>query len=89
MRRAFFLCLALVILPAAAAPEALADRPIAVANAGFETVGTGVLPSGWSLEPHEMTKTYRAGLPAWAVFRGEKVESEGYLGPERFELAVR
>ena len=31
------------------------------------------------LQLHEMTKTYRAGLPAWAVFRGEKVEKEGHF----------
>jgi hypothetical protein len=41
------------------------------------------------LQLHDMTKTYRAGLPAWAVFRGEKVEIEGHFGSERFELAVR
>ena len=41
------------------------------------------------LELYEMTKTYRAGLPAWAVFRGEKVEKEGHFPIERFELAVK
>jgi hypothetical protein len=41
------------------------------------------------LQLHEMTKTYRAGLPAWAVFRGEKVEKEGYFAAERFELTVK
>jgi len=41
------------------------------------------------LELHEMTKTYRAGLPAWAVFRGEKVEQEGHFPVERFLLAVK
>jgi hypothetical protein len=40
-------------------------------------------------ELHEMTKTHREGLPAWAVFRREKVEQDGHFGPERFELAVR
>ena len=40
------------------------------------------------LQLHEMTKTYRAGLPAWAVFRGEKIEKEGHFPPERFDLAV-
>ncbi len=41
------------------------------------------------LQLHEMTKTYRAGLPAWVAFRGEKVEAEGHFPPERFDLAVR
>jgi Phospholipase B len=40
------------------------------------------------LQLHDMTKTYRAGLPAWAVFRGEKVETEGHFPVERFDLAV-
>jgi hypothetical protein len=40
------------------------------------------------LQLHEMTKTYRAGLPAWAVFRGEKPVREGHFPVERFELAV-
>jgi hypothetical protein len=41
------------------------------------------------LELYEMTKIYRAGLPAWAVFRGEKVEKEGHFPAERFLLAVK
>jgi hypothetical protein len=41
------------------------------------------------LQLHEMTKTYRPGLPAWAVFRGEKVEKEGHFPPERFELTAK
>jgi hypothetical protein len=48
-----------------------------------------VLLSNSPLQLHEMTRTYRPGLPAWAVFRGEKVESEGHFPIERFELAVR
>jgi len=40
------------------------------------------------LQLHEMTKSYRAGLSAWAVFRGEKVEREGHFAPERFEIAL-
>jgi hypothetical protein len=49
MRR-LALCFALAVLPAAAAPQAKADRPVSVANAGFEAAGTGVLPSAWSRE---------------------------------------
>ena len=41
------------------------------------------------LQLYEMTKTYRAGLPAWAVFRGDKVEKEGHFPVERFDLAVK
>jgi len=41
------------------------------------------------LQLHEMTKAYRPGTPAWAVFRGEKVEKEGHFPVERFELAVK
>jgi hypothetical protein len=41
------------------------------------------------LQLHEMTKAYRPGLPAWAVFRGEKIEREGHFPPERFEIAVQ
>jgi hypothetical protein len=48
-----------------------------------------VLLANSPLQLHEMTKTYRAGLPAWAAFRGEKVEAEGHFPPEQFELAVR
>jgi hypothetical protein len=47
-----------------------------------------VLLANSPLELHEMTKTYRAGLSAWAVFRGEKVEREGHFAPERFEIAL-
>jgi hypothetical protein len=47
-----------------------------------------VLLANSPLQLHEMTKTYRAGLPAWAVFRGEKVEQEGHFPPERFDLTV-
>jgi hypothetical protein len=47
-----------------------------------------VLLANSPLQLHEMTKTYRAGLAAWAVFRGEKVEKEGHFPPERFDLAV-
>jgi hypothetical protein len=45
-----------------------------------------VLLANTPLQLHEMTKTYRAGLPAWAVFRGEKVEREGHFPPERFDI---
>jgi len=48
-----------------------------------------VLLANSPLELHEMTKTYRAGMPAWAVFRGEKMEKEGHFPVERFELAVK
>jgi hypothetical protein len=48
-----------------------------------------VLLANSPLQLHEMTKTYRAGLPAWAVFRGEKVEREGHFPVERFSLAVK
>ncbi len=48
-----------------------------------------VLLANSPLQLHEMTKTYRAGLPAWAVFRGEKVEKEGHFPVERFSLAVK
>jgi hypothetical protein len=41
------------------------------------------------LQLHEMTKTYRAGVPAWAVFRGEKAEKEGHFPPERFDVPVK
>jgi len=41
------------------------------------------------LQLHEMTKAYRPGTPAWAVFRGEKVEKEGHFPVERFSLAVK
>ena len=41
------------------------------------------------LQLHEMTKAYRPGTPAWAVFRGEKVEKEGHFPVERFDLAVK
>jgi hypothetical protein len=48
-----------------------------------------VLLANSPTELHEMTKTYRAGLAAWAVFRGEKVEKEGHFPVERFSLAVK
>jgi len=48
-----------------------------------------VLLANSPLELYEMTKTYRAGLPAWAVFRGDKVEKEGHFPVQRFELAVK
>jgi hypothetical protein len=48
-----------------------------------------VLLANSPLQLFEMTKTYRAGLPAWAVFRGEKAEKEGHFPVERFELAVK
>jgi hypothetical protein len=48
-----------------------------------------VLLANGPLQLHEMTKTYRPGLPAWAVFRGEKVEKEGHFPVERFSLAVK
>jgi len=41
------------------------------------------------LELFEMTKTYRAGMAAWAVFRREKIEKEGHFPVERFLLAVK
>ena len=47
-----------------------------------------VLLTNSPLQLHEMTKTYRAGLPAWAVFRGEKVEREGHFPVERFEIEL-
>jgi hypothetical protein len=48
-----------------------------------------VLLANSPLQLHEMTKTYRAGMPAWAVFRGEKIEKEGHFPVERFDLAVK
>jgi hypothetical protein len=48
-----------------------------------------VLLANSPLQLHDMTKTYRAGLPAWAVFRGEKVEKEGHFDPEQFEVALK
>jgi hypothetical protein len=48
-----------------------------------------VLLANSPLQLFEMTKTYRPGLPAWAVFRGEKVEREGHFPVERFSLAVK
>ena len=48
-----------------------------------------VLLANSPLQLHEMTKTYRAGLPAWAVFRGEKAEKEGHFPVERFRLDVK
>lgn len=36
------------------------------------------------LQLHEMTKVYKGGLPAWAVFKGDKVEREGHFPVERF-----
>ena len=60
------------------------------------------LPSPWApgralhvvlangpLELHEMTKVYKGGLPAWAVFKGDKVEKEGHFPVERFVHAVK
>jgi len=48
-----------------------------------------VLLANGPLQLYEMTKAYRAGTPAWAVFRGEKVEKEGHFPVERFDLAVK
>jgi hypothetical protein len=48
-----------------------------------------VLLANSPLQLHEMTKTYRAGLPAWVVFRGEKVEKEGHFPVERLSLEVK
>ena len=48
-----------------------------------------VLLANSPLQLYEMTKAYRAGLPAWAVFRGDKLEQEGFFPVERFDLAVR
>ncbi len=45
-----------------------------------------VLLANGPLELYEMTKTYRGGLPAWAVFKGEKVEKDGHFPVERFVL---
>jgi hypothetical protein len=47
-----------------------------------------VLLANSPLQLGEMTKSYRAGLPAWAVFRGETVEREGHFAPEGFEIAL-
>nr|MCU0232030.1 hypothetical protein [Acidobacteriota bacterium] len=44
-----------------------------------------VLANG-PLELHEMTKVYKGGLPAWAVFKGDKIEKEGHFPVERFVL---
>jgi hypothetical protein len=33
-----------------------------------------------------MTKTYRPGLPSWAVFKGEEVVEQGHFGPEAIPL---
>ncbi len=45
-----------------------------------------VLLANGPLELYEMTKTYRGGLPAWAVFKGEKAEKEGHFPVGRFVL---
>ncbi|MBP1611638.1 MAG: hypothetical protein H6Q01_301 [Acidobacteria bacterium] len=45
-----------------------------------------VLLANSPLQLHEMTKVYRSGLPAWAVFEGDKVETEGHFPVERFVL---
>jgi hypothetical protein len=41
------------------------------------------------LQLHEMTKVYKGGLPAWAVFKGDKIDREGHLPVERFVVAVK
>ena len=59
------------------------------------------LPSPWAaervlhvvlangpLELYEMTKVYKPGLPAWAVFKGDKVEQDGYFPVGRFVTIV-
>ncbi|MCM2258609.1 MAG: C45 family autoproteolytic acyltransferase/hydrolase [Vicinamibacteria bacterium] len=48
-----------------------------------------ILLSNTPLQLHEMTKTYRPGLPAWAIFKGEKVEKEGHFPIEAFSLTVK
>ncbi|HSD66258.1 MAG TPA: C45 family autoproteolytic acyltransferase/hydrolase, partial [Vicinamibacteria bacterium] len=53
MRTALLLSAALlaaVPAPAASRAAATPDRPVAVANAGFEASGAAALPSGWSLD---------------------------------------
>jgi hypothetical protein len=37
-------------------------------------------------ELFHMTKTYRPGLPSWAVFKGEEVVEQGHFGPEAIPL---
>src|SRR5512135_727454 len=69
------LCLTLALLPAAAAPQAAADRPLPVTNAGFETAGRDGLPSGWSLEGRP---------PGTFVRRAEG----GHAGAASLELAA-
>jgi hypothetical protein len=76
MRRALFLGVTLIVLPEVAAPEAIADRPVPVANVAFEAAGNGALPTGWSLE---------APLPAGAVVR--KAEG-GHGGAASIELGA-
>jgi hypothetical protein len=48
-----------------------------------------VFLSNTAQQLHEMTKTYRPGLPAWAIFEGDKVEAEGHFPIARFELPVK
>jgi len=43
-----------------------------------------VLLANSPLQLYEMTKSYRSGLPAWAVFRKDKVESEGHFPVGRY-----
>jgi hypothetical protein len=74
MRRAFFFLLTLALLPAAS--EASTDRPIAVANAGFETAGeAGFLRSGRSRAlsrpaPSCGGRREAAAAAYWQILRG-------------------
>lgn len=48
-----------------------------------------VFLSNTPLQLHEMTKTYRPGLPAWAVFEGDRVKKEGHFPVARFDLPLK
>ena len=37
-----------------------------------------------ALELYEMTKTHSAGIPSWALFKGNEVKEQGYHPVERF-----
>lgn len=47
-----------------------------------------VLLANSPLQLHEMTKSYRAGLPAFALFHGDRITREGHFPPARFDLAL-
>ncbi len=37
-----------------------------------------------ALELHQMTKAYAAGLPQWAIFRGDEIKAQGWAPVDRF-----